>query len=152
MIRRCGMRAAVRNFVASLCGGLVAGVMLGVSARIAMRLLAVGLGTPLRLTAAGTFTVIMAFSLLGVVLGVPYGAVFRDLLRRNPLAYAGLLILVTLQPFIRTAAQDLDASVWDTRVLAGAAVVTVVMWVPYAILLEASFSRLSRRPAHNPAV
>ena len=58
--------------------------------------------------------------------------------------YAIILILLTLQPFIRTASEDLGMEVWDVKVMGGVALVTMVMWVPYAILLEVSYSRLSR--------
>lgn len=143
-VRRHGIGRVLRDIIAAIVAGLLAGIMLGICARISMRLLALGLGTPLRLTAEGTFTVVLVFSGLGMILGLPYAGLLRDLVRRNPLAYAVLLILITMQPFIRTAAQDLGLDVWDLKVIGGAVLVTVVMWVPYAVLLEVSYRRLSR--------
>jgi hypothetical protein len=84
--RRCGTLALMREFAAALAAGTLAGIVLGLSARIAMRLLAIGTGAPLRLTAEGTSVVIVAFSGVGMVLAFPYAAVLRDLVRRSSLA------------------------------------------------------------------
>lgn len=144
-VRRFGIRIAILEIIAALASGLIAGIVFGLFARIAMRLLALALQSPLRLTATGTFTVIAVFSGLGIVLSLPYTGLLRDLLGRSPFLYAALLILITLQPFIRSASQDLGLLDWrDMRVIGGTALVSVIIWVPYSVLLEVSFSQLSR--------
>ena len=134
---------ALANLASAFMAGIVAGLLFGVSARIAMRSLALGMNAPLRLSVSGSLTVILIFSCLGMALALPYPALFRTEKRGHPLAYAFVLILSTLQPFIRAAAQDLVASPWELRVIIGSTLVTFLLWFPYAIVLEAVFSRVA---------
>jgi len=129
--------------MAALVSGIVAGLAFGVSARIAMRLLALGMDAPLRLTASGTVAVIVIFWGLGIGLAFPYCAMFRRGSRGRPLVYALVVSAVTLQPFIRAAAQDLEASAWNVRVILASTLVTILLWFPYAALLELAFSRIA---------
>lgn len=147
MVRCEGLLFVMRHLIAALCAGLLSGILLGLSARIAMRVLALTLDVPLRQTVAGSFTVIAAFTAWGMVLSLPYAALFNGVGKRGSLVYAALLIVLTLQPFIRTAADDLNASMWEPRVIGGAVAITVVMWLPYALALAASFTQLYRKLA-----
>jgi hypothetical protein len=154
LARRRGIGAVLRAVAVALAAGSLAGVVLGLSARVAMRLLALGTGAAPRLSAEGTSAVVVAFTGVGVAVAFPYAGVVRSLVRRPALAYAALLAAVTFPPFLRTAAQDLGAGAWDARVIGGTLLVSLVMWVPYALVLEAGLARLSRllgvgSPAHN---
>jgi hypothetical protein len=86
--------------------------------------------------------VVVVFTGVGVVLALPYAGLFCRLFRRHALMYSALLGVVTLQPFLRTAAQDLGAGPWDARVAGGTCLVSAFMWVPYALALEACLGRL----------
>jgi len=123
-------------------GGLAAGLVLGVGARVAMRVLAVALSQPLRLTADGTILVIAAFACVGAVLGLIYGGALRDLLARRGILYGLLLTAVTFQPFLRTAAEDLHRPQLSPEVLLGTSGMSLAMWLPYGVLLEWSIDRM----------
>ncbi len=139
--RTRGLLVFVDAAIATI-GGLVAGLALGVGARIAMRVLAVALSLPLRLTADGTILVIAAFSCVGAVLGFIYVGALRDLLWRRGLLYGLLLSAVTFQPFLRTAAEDLQRPQLSPEVLLGTIGMSLAMWVPYGVLLEWSIDRM----------
>lgn len=142
--RREGLRSALLDIVAALAAGCLAGIILGASARIAMGLLALAMGNPIRLTLPGTLFVVAVFSGLGMVLSLPYVGFVRILTGGRPLAYGIILVLVTFQPLVRTAADDLNSAVWDLRVIGSTVLVSVLMWVPYAVSLEGGFSRIYR--------
>jgi hypothetical protein len=113
MLHAGGGRATANTFAAALMSGILAGLLFGLMARLAMRLLALGMDAPLRSTVAGTTTVVLAFAGLGIALALPYPALFRTSRGGHPLLYALALTLLTLQPFIRAAAQDIGTSVWN---------------------------------------
>lgn len=95
------------------------------------------------LTAEGTILVIAAFACVGAVLGFIYAGALRELLRRRGLVYGLLLAAVTLQPFLRTAAEDLHRSQRSPEVLLGTIGMSLAMWIPYGVLLEWSIDRMS---------
>ncbi len=98
-------------------------------------------GAPQRLTASGTFTVVLTFSSFGIVLGVVYEALFRRLLRRNGLAYGGLLTLCTWYPLAHAAAQQLTAPPTLIALVTLSGLLVGLMWLPFGLALEALLRR-----------
>lgn len=141
LARRRGWAWALKGVWVSACCGLLAGVFIGVGARAGMGAITVANGDPQRLTASGTLTVVLAFSTLGIALGVVYEVLFRPLLRRNGLAYGVLLTLCTWYPLAEAAAQQLTAhaSLPSLFVLSG--LLVGLMWLPFGLALEALLRR-----------
>ena len=141
LARQRGSAWALRALAISACSGLLAGVFIGVGARIGMGAITIANGAPQRFTASGTFTVILTFSSFGIVLGVVYEGLFRQLLRRRGLAYGGLLTLCTWYPFARAAAQQLTAHPALIGLVALSGLLVGLMWVPFGVALEVLLRR-----------
>jgi hypothetical protein len=141
LARRRGLAWALRGVWVSACSGLLAGVFIGVGARVGMGAIAVANGDPQRLTASGTFTVVLTFSSFGVVLGVAYEVLFRRLLRRNGLAYGALLTLCTWYPLAAAAAQQLTARPSPIALVTLSGLLVGLMWLPFGLALEALLRR-----------
>ncbi|HEV2861574.1 MAG TPA: hypothetical protein VGX48_11240 [Pyrinomonadaceae bacterium] len=139
--RRRGLAWALRGVAVSACCGLLAGVFIGVGARVGMGAITVANGAPQRLTASGTFTVIIAFSSFGIALGVVYEGLLRRLLRRSGLAYGALLTLCTWYPLAHAAAQQLTAPPAPTALAASSGLFVGLMWLPFGLALEALLGR-----------
>ena len=87
------------RFGFGLMSGLIAGfAVLGIGGRIAMRLVSIAEGQPSRFTARGTFGVLMVFSVIGIILSVPF-ATFQGYLGSSNLrkgATFGLLLMLVI--------------------------------------------------------
>jgi len=141
LARRQGVVWALRGVAVSACSGLLAGVFIGVGARVGMGVITVANGDPQRLTAAGTFTVVLTFSSFGIVLGVVYEGLFRRLLRRKGLAYGGLLTLCTWYPLAHAASQQLTGHPALLPLAASSGLLVGLMWLPFGLTLEALLTR-----------
>ena len=141
LTRQRGLAWALRGVAISACCGLLAGVFIGVGARIGMGAITIANGDPQRLTAAGTFTVVVTFSSFGIVLGVVYEVLFRRLLRRRGLAYGGLLTLCTWYPLAHAAAQQLTAHPVLISLVTLSGLLVGLMWLPFGLALEALLRR-----------
>jgi len=141
LARQRGMAWALRGVALSACFGLLAGIFIGVGARIGMGAITIANGAPQRLTASGTLTVVVTFSSFGIVLGVVYEGLFRRLLRRKGLAYGGLLTLCTWYPLASAAAQQLTAHPALIPLVTLSGLLVGLMWLPFGLALEALLRR-----------
>ena len=141
LARRRGLSSALRGVAISACSGLLAGVLIGVGARAGMGAIAVANGAPQRLTASGTFAVVLTFSSFGIALGVVYEVLFRRLLRRRGLAYGGLLTLCTWYPLAHAAAQQLTAHPALFALVTLSGLFVGLIWLPFGLALEALLRR-----------
>lgn len=141
LARRRGCAWALRGVWVSACCGLLAGVFIGVGARVGMGAITVANGDPQRLTASGTLTVVITFSTFGIALGVVYEVLFRPLLRRSGLAYGVLLTLCTWYPLAGAAAQQLTAHASLPSLLVLSGLLVGLMWLPFGLALEALLRR-----------
>jgi len=141
LARRRGVALALRGVAISACCGLLAGLFIGVGARVGMGAITIANGDPQRLTASGTFTVVVTFSSFGVVLGVVYEGLFRRLLRRKGLAYGGLLMLCTWYPLAHAAAQQLTEHPALVPLATSSGLFVGLMWLPFGLALEALLRR-----------
>lgn len=145
--RRRGARFVAKGAAAAVLLGLVAGVFVGVGARVGMGVIAVANGLEPSVTLAGSLRVVSTFASFGGLLGVVYGVVFRQPLRRSGLGYGALLTLVTWYPLAQAAAQQLTQRISPPTMVAVSGLVVALMWVPYAVALEALLRRWERRSA-----
>lgn len=141
LARQQGVVWVLRGVAISACAGLLAGLFIGVGARIGMGAITIANGAPQRFTASGTFTVVATFSSLGILLGVVYEGLFRRLLRRKGLAYGGLLTLCTWYPLAHAAAQQLTAHPALIPLVTLSGLLVGLMWLPFGVALEALLSR-----------
>jgi len=141
LARRRGLAWALRGVAVSACCGLLAGLFIGVGARVGMGAISIANGDPQRLTASGTFTVVVTFSSFGIVLGVVYEMLLRRPLRRRGLAYGGLLTLCTWYPLAHAAAQQLTAHTALIVLVTLSGLSVGLMWLPFGLALEALLGR-----------
>ena len=152
LARERGLAWMLRGVAISACSGLLAGVFIGVGARVGMGAITIANGGPQRLTASGTFAVVLTFSSFGIVLGVVYEGLFRRLLRRKGLAYGGLLTLCTWYPLAHAAAQQLTARPTLIALVTLSGLLVGLMWLPFGLALEALLRRWhDRKPAQVAA-
>lgn len=101
----------LRLAAGAICG-IAAGIVTGVGARAAMRMVADGVPDPIRTLPSFTPEGTAAIIVLGAITGVPFGALFgalRDALpgpRRARGLLFGVAMLVTLGPLFFTGARD----------------------------------------------
>ena len=143
--RERGLAQSLRGVAVAACCGLLAGVFIGVGARIGMGAITIANGAPQRLTVSGTASVVGIFSSLGILLGVVYEGVFRQLLRRSGLAYGGLLTLCTWYPLAHAAAQQLTANPSLVALVPVSGLLIALIWVPFGLALEALLRRWHNR-------
>ena len=141
LTRQRGVAWVLRGVAISACSGLLAGVFIGVGARIGMGAITIANGDPQRFTASGTFTVVVTFSSFGIVLGVVYEGLFRRLLRHKGLAYGGLLTLCTWYPLAQAAAQQLTTRPALISLVTLSGLLVGLMWLPFGLALEAMLRR-----------
>ena len=143
--RQRGLVWVLQSVAISACSGLLAGIFIGVGARLGMGAITIANGAPQRLTASGTFTVVVTFSSFGIALGVIYEGLFRQLLRRNGLVYGGLLTLCTWYPLAHAAAQQLTADPALILIVTVSGLLISLMWLPFGLALEALLRRWDNR-------
>jgi hypothetical protein len=89
----------IERISAGLISGLIAGfTVLGIGGRMAMRLVSIAEGKPARFTIGGTVFVLLAFSVIGIILSVPFATLQKYLpssnLRKG--ATFGLLLMLVI--------------------------------------------------------
>ena len=89
----------MEKITVGLISGLIAGfAVLGIGGRIAMRLIAMAEGQPPKFTAGGTLAVLVVFSIIGMILSVPF-ATLQGCMRSSNLrkgATFGLLLMLVI--------------------------------------------------------
>jgi hypothetical protein len=139
--RERGLAQTCRGVAVAACCGLLAGVFIGVGARIGMGAITIANGAPQRFTVSGTVSVLITFSSFGIALGVIYEGLFRHLLRRNGLAYGGLLTLCTWYPLAHAAAQQLTSHPALILLVTVSGLLVGLIWLPFGLALEALLRR-----------
>lgn len=143
--RERGLAESLRGVAVAACCGLLAGVFIGLGARVGMGAITIANGEPQRFTASGTASVIVIFSSYGIVLGVVYEVLFRGLLRHRGLAFGALLTLCTWYPLAHAAAQQLTARPSPITLAAVSGLLVGLIWLPFGFALEALLSRWHER-------
>lgn len=143
--RRRGARRVLRGLAAAGVLGLLAGVFIGVGARVGMSAITIANGEVPRPTASGSLNVVLTFSALGLPLGVVYEGLVRHLLRRKKaLTFGALLTLCTAYPLAQAAAQQINAPMNFAALALVSVLMVALMWLPYALALEWLLARWER--------
>jgi hypothetical protein len=143
--RRDGLLRVVKGLAVAAVAGLLAGVFIGLGARVGMAAIPVANGGTPGFTLAGSFTVVLTFSSYGIALGIVYEGLFRRLLRANGLAYGGLLMLSSWYPLAQAAVQQLTGQTAFISLVIASGIVVALMWLPYGLTLEALLRRWQSR-------
>jgi hypothetical protein len=143
--RRHGVLRVVKSTAVAAVAGLLAGVFIGLGARIGMAAIPLANGGTPSFTPAGSFSVVLTFSSYGIVLGVVYEGFFRRLLRANGLAYGGLLMLSSWYPLAQAAVQQITGrpALISLTIISG--LIVALMWLPFGLVLEALLRRWQSR-------
>src|SRR5215204_1853979 len=97
-VRTLGIWFALLDAVAAAACGWIAGLSLGIGARLGMWAIPYFNGTEPNITAGGTFSVVITFSLFGIGLGVLYEMAFRRIFRHWGILFGLAVSLVTVYP------------------------------------------------------
>lgn len=143
--RRRGAARVLGRAAVSAGSGLLAGLLIGVGARVGMGAIAIANGDPQRLTLSGTASVVLTFSTFGVALGLVYEGLFRGPLRKSGLAYGGLLTLCTWYPLAHAGAQQLTGAPALLQVVVASGLLVGLIWLPFGLALEALLRRWRNR-------
>ena len=143
--RRNGLRAELIEIAMAAVFGLTAGVFIGIGARVGMGAISFANGDAFRFSVPGTLTVIGVFSTFGIVSGLIYGALMRDLLKHSGMAFGILLTLFSWYPLAEAAGQVLNFQPTIISLVSLSGVFVALMFLPFGVALEALLSRWHRR-------
>lgn len=135
--RQRGFLPVMLDLGIAAVAGFLAGIFIGLGARIAMSAIAFANGDLSRFTFSGSIQIIITFASSGIILGVIYEALFRDLLRQSGLAFGLLLTLCLWYPLAESGVQVLRFQPTAISLVFFSGVLTALMWLPFALALEA---------------
>jgi hypothetical protein len=134
-VRAEGSSRVLMELPASALAGLIAGLWLGISSRLAMRLISIANDAP-RFTWGGTMQILFTFALMGAALGLLYTGLFRPRLRSRGFLFGMLLLLGSWYPLARAARQQLADPPEPLMLFVMTGAALAVMWLPYALIVE----------------
>lgn len=131
-----GWLNSLLDVAAAAVSGWIAGLLLGIGARIGMWAIPFFNGTESSFSFDGSLSVVLTFSLFGIGLGIFYEFVFRELLRRRGLLYGLLISLITVYPLGSQGVEQLNFSPSILPLAFSTFFFIVLMFIPFAIALE----------------
>lgn len=156
---RAGSGAPLKEAGWGVLAGVAAGVVWGVGARLAMRLVAVADGRPTEFSVGGTLVIVIT----GMMFGLPLGLLFATVRGHLPgsgigrgISFGVILAVLLLVPVIALGASDLGRDPLDAPVLLGAALFSALFSLHGAVM-EAMIGRggqvvIRRRTSRPPPV
>lgn len=139
--RQSGFPSVTLDFGVAAVLGFLAGIFIGLGARIAMSAIAFANGDSPSFTLSGSIRVVITFASFGIVLGLIYEALFRDLLRHSGLAFGFLLTLCLWYPLADSGVQILRFQPTAISLIFFSGVLIALMWLPFSLTLEALLAR-----------
>lgn len=124
--------------------GWVAGLLIGVGARIGMWAIPMFNGTEPSVSFEGTSRVILTFSIFGIGLGVFYELIFRKLFHRHGSLLGLLVTLITTYPFTQDAIENLRFTPSPILLYLFTFLFVALTFVPFSIALECLLARWHR--------
>ena len=134
--RRRGIFPGLRDLLLAAVSGLLAGVLVGMGARVGMSAVTLANGDAPQWTIAGTVAVVTTFAGFGGVGGIIYAGLVRRLLRRSGTAYGLLLTLCSWYSLADAGLQQVRSAPSLFSIIFVSGLVVILIWLPYAILLE----------------
>jgi hypothetical protein len=142
--RTVGVRTTLLDTIVAAAFGWLAGIFMGVGARVGMWSIPFFNGSESRFTFDGTMQVILVFSLYGIGLGILYELVFRKFLRESGLLFGILVTVCAWYPLGAAGVQQLRFEPPLLPLLLVTGAVTLLMFVPFAVCLEQVLERWHR--------
>lgn len=139
--RLSGFRVVLIDTTAAAGFGWLAGLFIGTGARVGMWTIPFFNGTAPQITTAGTFQVILTFSLYGIILGVIYEALFRQILRKRGAIYGVLILLSSWYPLAAAGVRQLNFQPAIIPLILVTGLIMALMFVPYGVVLERMLGR-----------
>jgi len=143
--RQRGFSTVILDLGIAAVSGFLAGIFIGLGARIAMSAIAFANGDSPSFTLSGSIGVVITFASFGIILGLIYEALFRDLLRQSGLAFGLLLTLCLWYPLADSGVQILRFQPTVISLIFFSGVLVALMWLPFALALEALLARWHSR-------
>ena len=135
-IRSRGLWSTALDTLAAAGLGWVAGLLIGIGARVGMWSIPFFNGTDPRVTFDGTIQVVLVFSLFGIGLALIYEFFFRQILGRRGLLFGSLVMAVSSYPLASAASQQLTFTPDLLPLTFFTLVIVGLMFVPFAVVLE----------------
>jgi len=137
--------AVMIDAAVSAAAGLLAGIFIGLGARVAMGAIAFANGETPSVTLPGTIQVVITFASFGIVLGLIYEVLLRDLLKQSGLFFGILLALCSGYSLAEAGVQTLNFQPTIFSLVFFSGILVFLMWLPFAIALEALLARWHNR-------
>lgn len=150
-LRSAGFRPALLDVTVAAVSGWLAGLFIGIGARLGMWAIPFFNGTESRFSFEGTTRVVLVFSLYGVALGILYELVFRRILRERGFLFGLVITLVTWYPLGKQGVELLNFSPSVLSTAFFTLVSISFMFIPFGAALEHLLGRWHalRRPTAN---
>lgn len=148
--RRRGVWIVLLDTLIAAAFGWLSGIFIGVGARIGMWAIPFFNGSESRFTLDGTVQVILVFSLYGIMLGILYELLFRDLLYKKGLLFGLVVAICTWYPLAEAGMQQLNFQPTFISLLFFSGLVMSIMFIPYGIALELLIGRWHQRHRNVP--
>jgi hypothetical protein len=143
-VRSSGGWLALQDGIAAVVSGWIAGLLLGVGARIGMWAIPFFNGSGSRFSFEGTLRVILTFSVLGIGLGLLYEFAFRRVLRERGLFYGMIVTVVLVYPLGQEGVEQLNFNPAPVALVLFTFFFIDLIFVPYALTLEFCLGRWHR--------
>jgi hypothetical protein len=134
--RSQGSLPLLLDVVAAAVSGWIAGLLLGVGARIGMWAIPFFNGTEPRFSFDGSLRVVLTFSLFGIGLGILYEVVFRKLFRNHGILFGLAISILTVYPLGREGVELLNFSPSILSLAFFTFFFIAIIFVPFAVALE----------------
>ena len=137
--RRCRANGLIPTLIDTFAAsalGWIAGLGIGVGARVGMWSIPFFNGTASRVTFDGTVQVVLIFSLIGIALSLVYELAFRRFLKTRGLLFGSLVALIAAYPLALPALQQINFTPPIIPTIVVTLLVVGFMFVPFALLLE----------------
>ena len=131
-----GFRSVLLDTIAAAGCGWIAGILIGIGARIGMWAIPAFNGTSWEFTLAGSLQVVLVFSLYGIGLGAIYEILFRRILMNRGLAYGLLITIAAVYPLGVAASQQLSFEPGIFAMTLISFFFVGLMFIPFALALE----------------
>lgn len=143
-VRSKGFSEVLLDTLAAIVSGWLAGLLLGIGARIGMWAIPFFNGTESRFSFDGSLSVVLTFSLFGIGIGILYEFVFRQLFRERGWLFGIAISILTVYPLGRQGVELLTFAPSLLPLAFFTFLFIAIIFVPYAVALEFLNSRWHR--------
>ena len=144
-VRQKGLLAPTLDLLIAMATGWLAGIFIGIGARIGMSAITYFNGGNPSFSASGSFRVVLFFSSFGIGLGLLYEFLWRDFLHQSGLLYGLLITLCTWYSLAQSAIGLLKFQPTIISLILFTFIFVALLWLPFGLTLEKLLSKWHRR-------